>query len=110
MADITPKNAGNQSVELIASQTAGATSEAFYVPEGTGYSVFCDALASGEIIGVEAQRPDGTWVNIKSDFLSSTSNEGAFYSKGLFRLVKSATASAVGVYSYNISFKRSGRG
>lgn len=109
MANITPDNASNNSIELISAQTAGATSESFIIPEGEGFTIFSDALTGAETVGVEAEKPDGTWVEIKSDLLSSSGNEAAFYSKGKFRLVKSATAGAVGVYAFNRSFMKSGR-
>lgn len=109
MGDITPRNASNRSITLISAQTAGATSEVFTVPDGKGYSFFCDALGSGETVAVEALKPDGTWTEIKSDLLNSTAFEGAVYSKGIYRLVKSATSSAVGVYAFSKSFTQSGR-
>ena len=109
MADITPRNKRVTAHTLIEATTSAVESEEFVIPGGINYSVFCDALSSGESVSVLAKRPDGTWITIKSDLMNSTVNEAAFYSHGLFKLAKTATSSAIGIYSYNTLFTRTGR-
>ena len=111
MPDFSPNNASNQAIELIAPTTGIATSEGFYIPDGKVFTIFADVLASGETVAIEAMKPDGTWISIKDDVLSGTDSrqENAFYSKGIFRAAKTATAGSVGVYAFGGAFYQAGR-
>ena len=109
MPDFTPDNASNKAIEMIAIQTAAANSDPFYVYENNGFTIFCDALGASEVIALEAQRPDDTWITVIPNLLIATLPSSGFFSKGLYRIAKPLTASAVGVYAFNVSFNQRGR-
>ena len=82
----------------------------FVVYEGNGYSVFCEStIAGSETCTLQALDPDGNWVTIIDEFFTATKREQAIYSKGVYRVVKPVTASAVGVFAFTSSFNQKGR-
>jgi len=107
--DISADDASVKATTLVAAATGASTgSDSFLVPEGAQQVIFSEVLGAGETVGLEIQDPAGNWIGIAAGFLTETNNAETILGKGVYRVTKSVTASATGVYTYGISFKRKG--
>jgi len=96
-------------VPMVASTTAGGTSNEFIVPEGAHATVVTDGLAGAEEVNLQALKADGsTWVTLlDGNFpLTATANASAIWAKGRYRLVQDATAGTTTTELYGISFTK----
>jgi len=109
MADITPTQS-RIATTLIAASTSALSSEEFTVFGGEHAVVFSDAMAGVEEVNVQIKKPDGSWVHVVDGIfpLSASKNASAIWGKGVYRMTKSVTAGAVGVYGFNTTFLKRG--
>lgn len=91
---------------LIGAQTGTATSQPFQLSAADGAcSLVAGGLATTETATVQVQDVSGNWQNVPAAIcaqLTSTVQEAVLNAPGIYRVVKSATAAAVGVVLYRL--------
>ena len=86
---------------LIISQTAGATSDSFFVSKKEPATIHCVAdLVSAETVAIEISLDDETFIPYQDGAavqLTASINALRLYGPAFYRVVKSATATATAV-------------
>ena len=100
----------NTPLTLITATTGAENSVPFRSFDDQKAVVFSDtAILSTEVIKLQVMRPDGNWIDCYAEGemirLKGNQNIYALWGKGIYRVVKASTASAVGIYVYNASFR-----
>lgn len=103
-------NDNNTPITLITATTGAGTSPSFKSFDDQKITIYSEtSILNTETIKLQVMKPDGTWIDCYADDelirLKNNRNIYAIWGKGIYRVNKSATASAVGVYAFNASFR-----
>ncbi|WP_261533117.1 hypothetical protein [Burkholderia multivorans] len=91
---------------LVAAQTGAATSNAFQQSVADGpCTIVAGGLAGSETATVQIQDASGNWQNVPAAIapqLTATVPAAVLTAPGIYRVVKTATATSVGVALYRV--------